>query len=71
MVSSKDLDPLDEIETLDEYFEVYGDDEEAVRYLIGMFLDQVFDLQEFLASKGYKAEDFIEWQKLKTDRQYH
>jgi len=45
--------------------------DEALKYLIGLFLEQVFDLQEFLQDKGFRAEDFIEWQQLKADRQYH
>ena len=70
MVVHKGID-LEDIETIEEYFEVFGKDEEALKYLIGSFLEQVFDLQEFLQDKGFRAEDFIEWQQLKADRQYH
>ncbi|QSL99499.1 hypothetical protein CRP13_gp11 [Roseobacter phage CRP-13] len=70
MVVHKGTD-LEDIETIEEYFEVFGKDEEALKYLIGFFLEQVFDLQEFLQDKGFTAEDFIEWQQLKADRQYH
>lgn len=62
---------LEEIETVEEYFEVFGEDQEALQHLLKMFLEQVFDMQEFLQSKGFVAEDFLDWQKEKQDRSYH
>tara|TARA_R110001606_G_C15335339_1_gene645978 strand:- start:285 stop:497 length:213 start_codon:yes stop_codon:yes gene_type:complete len=62
---------LEEIETVEEYFEVFGEDQEALQYLLKMFLEQVFDMQEFLQSEGYTGEDFLDWQKEKQERSYH
>jgi|11BtaG_2_1085332.scaffolds.fasta_scaffold19057_5 hypothetical protein len=70
MVSYKDTN-LEEIETIEDYFEIFGKDEDALKYLIGLFLDQVFDLQEFLEEVGHTPEEFLEWQELKLARQYH
>ena len=70
MVDYKGTD-LESIETIEEYFEIFGKDEDALKYLIGLFLEQVFDLQEFLEDKGHSPEEFMEWQELKLSRQYH
>jgi len=70
MVDYKGAD-LESIDTIEEYFEIFGKDEDALKYLIGLFLDQVFDLQEFLEDKGHSSEEFLEWQEEKTSRQYH
>lgn len=66
----KDID-LEDINTLDEYFDVFGHDREALKYLINLFLDQVYDLQEFLEENGHTAKDFAEWQKMKEKQSYH
>jgi len=66
----KDID-LEDINTLDEYFDVFGHDREALKYLINLFLDQVYDLQEFLEENGHTAKDFAEWQKIKEKQSYH
>jgi hypothetical protein len=62
---------LEDIQTIDEYFEEFGNDKNALKYLIGLFLDQVFDLQEFIQENGHTAEEFFEWQKAKEKKNYH
>lgn len=62
---------LEEIETVEEYFEVFGEDQEAIKHLLKMFLEQIFDMQDFLQSEGYTGEDFLDWQKEKQERSYH
>ena len=62
---------LEEIETVEEYFEVFGEDQEAIQHLLKMFLEQIFDMQDFLQSEGYTGEDFLDWQKEKQERSYH
>lgn len=70
MVEYKDVE-LEDINTIDEYFDVFGTDREALKYLINLFLDQVYDLQEFLEDKGHTAKEFSEWQKKKDMQFYH
>jgi hypothetical protein len=70
MVDHKDYD-FDSIDTIEEYFEVFGKDEEAIKHLLTLFVEQIFDLQDFISEMGSTSEDFIEWQRQKEDRQYH
>lgn len=70
MVEYRDVN-LEDINTLDEYFDVFGHDRDALKYLINLFLDQVYDLQEFLEEKGHDAEEFQQWQKKKEKQSYH
>ena len=70
MVEYREVE-LEDINTLDEYFDIFGHDREAVKYLINLFLDQVYDLQEFLEEKGHTAEEFTKWQKQKEMKAYH
>jgi len=70
MVEFKEVE-LEDINSVDEYFDVFGHDRDALKYLINLFLDQVYDLQEFLEEKGHNAEEFQQWQKNKEKQSYH
>ena len=70
MVEFKEVE-LEDINSVDEYFDVFGHDRDALKYLINLFLDQVYDLQEFLEEKGHNAEEFQIWQKNKEKQSYH
>lgn len=62
---------LEDINTLDEYFDAFGYDREAIKYLISLFLDHVYDLQEFLEHKGHNSEEYAQWKRTKEKKSYH
>jgi len=62
---------FDEIDTVEEYFDKFWNNREALEHLVNLFLDQVYDLQEFISDRGFKEEEFLEWQKKKMEKYYH
>ena len=62
---------FDEVETVEEYFDRFWNDREALEHLVNLFLDQVADLQEFISDRGFKEEEFLDWQKKKMEKYYH
>ena len=62
---------LEDVMTIDEFFEEHANDKSALKYLIGLFLEQTYDMQEFMEDRGYTAEDFMEWKKEKEKMSYH
>ena len=59
------------IETVEEYFDRFWINRAALEHLVNLFLDQVYDLQEFISDKGFKEEEFLDWQKKKMQGYYH
>ena len=59
------------IETVEEYFDRFWNNREALEHLVNLFLDLVYDLQEFISDKGFKEEEFLDWQKKKMQGYYH
>ena len=59
------------IETVEEYFDRFWNNREALEHLVNLILDQVYDLQEFISDKGFKEEEFLDWQKKKMQGYYH
>jgi len=62
---------FDGIDTVEEYFDKFWNNREALEHLVNLFLDQVYDLQEFISDRGFKEEEFLEWQKKKMEKYYH
>jgi|TARA_R100001463_G_scaffold75254_1_gene129248 hypothetical protein len=62
---------FDEVETVEEYFDIFWNDREALEHLVNLFLDQIADLQEFISDRGFKEEEFLKWQKKKMEKYYH
>ena len=62
---------LEDVMTIDEFFEEHSNNKSALKYLIGLFLEQTYDMQEFMEDRGYTAEDFMEWKKEKEKMSYH
>jgi len=62
---------FEEIDTVEEYFDKFWDNREALEYLLNALLDQVYDLQEFISDKGFKENEFLDWQKKKMQGYYH
>tara|TARA_R100000734_G_C3311760_1_gene102671 strand:+ start:1020 stop:1244 length:225 start_codon:yes stop_codon:yes gene_type:complete len=62
---------FEEIDTVEEYFDKFWDNREALEYLLNALLDQVYDLQEFITDKGFKENEFLDWQKKKMQGYYH
>ena len=62
---------FDEVETVEEYFDIFWNDREALEHLVNLFLDQIADLQEFISDRGFKEEEFLDWQKKKMEKYYH
>tara|TARA_R110002050_G_C8770865_1_gene500422 strand:+ start:272 stop:496 length:225 start_codon:yes stop_codon:yes gene_type:complete len=62
---------FDEVETVEEYFDIFWDNREALEHLVNLFLDQIADLQEFISDRGFKEEEFLDWQKKKMEKYYH
>jgi len=62
---------LEDIQTLDGYFDTFGDDREAAKHLVNLFLEKMYDFQTFMQEEGYTVEDFEEWLKVREMRSYH
>ena len=56
---------FDEVETVEEYFDIFWDNREALEHLVNLFLDQ------FIRDRGFKEEEFLDWQKKKMEKYYH
>ena len=39
---------LEDIQTLDGYFDTFGDDREAAKHLVNLFLERMYDVQTFM-----------------------
>mgnify|MGYP003675257084 CR=1 FL=1 len=59
---------LEDIQTLDGYFDTFGDDREAAKHLVNLFLERMYDVQTFMQEGRWGVTTNRAWRCNTLDR---